>query len=104
MELQICSRVLVQPSCVVLPHIPWLSGVAEPQLKPSAGTIGTLSVGTPSGVEASGAGGGSVAQPRASTTRGMATRRGGREGGGSLILEGYTGGVVACQPSWDDVF
>ena len=37
MAVQICSRVLVQPSCMVPPHIPWLSGVAVPQRKPSVG-------------------------------------------------------------------
>src|SRR5687768_1194510 len=39
MVFQMLSRVRVQPSRLVLPHIPWLSGVATPQRK---GTVGSV--------------------------------------------------------------
>lgn len=68
MSFQISSRLLVQPSCLVFPHMPWLSGVLETQRKAAVGAAGTLMRGT-----ASGAVGESVSrQPRASATRGSA--------------------------------
>jgi hypothetical protein len=49
MLLQISSSVAVQPSCLVLPHIPWLSGVAELQRKVSGEAVATVSGVTTSG-------------------------------------------------------
>jgi hypothetical protein len=75
MVFQIWSSVVVQPSWVVLPHIPWLSGVADPQVKAvvggvagASGIVGVSGVETPGGTESCG----SVAQPRASRRRGAA--------------------------------
>src|SRR5215203_3300283 len=71
MAAQIWSSVVVQPSCSSLPHMPWLSGVAEPQLNPGAGAVGTVS-----GALTSGGDGGSVPQASATTARGMVRTRG----------------------------
>jgi hypothetical protein len=60
----------------VLPHMPWLSGVAEPQLKAVVGAgSGPSGVGA-SGVGASGGGGAadSALQPRARANRSQGGR------------------------------
>src|SRR6185503_11204613 len=36
MPFQTCCRVLLQPSSLMLPHMPWLSGVARVQTNPVA--------------------------------------------------------------------
>jgi hypothetical protein len=63
-EFQICCSVLVQPSCFVLPHIPWLSGVAAVHLKPVViAAAGTGERGGAGVATASGLVDGSVPQP-----------------------------------------
>src|SRR5215218_7923279 len=49
MPFQSCWRVLVQPSCCTLPHIPWLSGVAVVQAKPPNSAAESAATGTASG-------------------------------------------------------
>src|SRR5215213_630392 len=49
MPFQSCWRVLVQPSCCTLPHIPWLSGVAVVQAKPPNNAAESAATGTASG-------------------------------------------------------
>src|SRR5215203_1068524 len=49
MPFQSCWRVLVQPSCRTLPHIPWLSGVAVVQVNPPYSAAESAATGTASG-------------------------------------------------------
>src|SRR5215204_552903 len=73
MPFQSCWRVLVQPSCRTLPHIPWLSGVAVVQVNPPYSAAESAATGTASGNPS-----GSVAlrQPSVRTTTPTTARAG----------------------------
>src|ERR687890_1134953 len=45
MPFQTCCRVMVQPSCFTLPHIPWLSGLAVAQPNPAYTLAGAAATG-----------------------------------------------------------
>lgn len=62
MEFQICWRVLVQPSCLTLPHMPWLSGVAVPHWNAPVAVDGSV-LPQPRASGTSDASGRNVAQP-----------------------------------------
>src|SRR6187401_3093730 len=72
MPLQTCCRVLLQPSCLMLPHMPWLSGVAWVQTNP----VANAAVSPVTGIAAETRDGSvGLRQPSAPTSTAMMTAR-----------------------------
>ena len=74
MPFQTCCRVLLQPSCLMLPHMPWLSGVARVQANPVASAAVSPVTGTASETRDGSVG---LRQPSATTSAAMMTPRAG---------------------------
>src|SRR4051812_38831820 len=73
MPFQTCCRVLLQLSCLMLPHMPWLSGVARLQANPVASAAVSPETGT-APVTRDGSVG--LRQPSARTNTAMTPRAG----------------------------